>query len=241
MNYSFISKDKPATKIYFLNEDNKICSADIIMEGEGIFDSLMKTSTGSMPANVKALLDKYGDVKINSIKLNRTPVQGAVQFLMNKFSKNGNNFQKELSKLPYESIYHLQMIFNTVKGRVVLEKNERINMQERPTETETININFNPNLTIREIYNNGLKIAGDKLFYSYNASSNNCQNFILFLLKGSKLDTPEAINFTKQDTTALFQKDPNLRKIANSFVKIGAVVNTTMNGGNIKKDIKKKI
>jgi hypothetical protein len=66
------------------------------------------------------------------------------------------------------------MIFSTEKGRVVLEKNERLNMAERPKETETININFNPNLTIRQIYNNGLKLAGEKLFCTYNASSNNC-------------------------------------------------------------------
>ena len=176
-------------------------------------------------------------MKINYIKLNRSPVQGSVQFLLNKFSKNGNNFQKELSKLPYESIYHLQMIFSTVKGRVVLEKNERLNMAEKPKETETININFNPNLTIRQIYNNGLKLAGDKIFYTYNASSNNCQNFILFLLKGSQLDTPENIAFTKQDTSTLFQKDPKLRKIANSFVKIGAIANTTMSGGKIQYNI----
>ena len=218
---------------------NKQCKSEYHkMKGGGLFDMAQNAfNISSMPPNVKNLLDKYGDAKINYIKLNRSPVQGSVQFLLNKFSKNGNNFQKELSKLPYESIYHLQMIFSTVKGRVVLEKNERLNMAERPKETETININFNPNLTIRQIYNNGLKLAGDKLFYTYNASSNNCQNFILFLLKGSQLDTPENIAFTKQDTSTLFQKDPKLRKIANSFVKIGAIANTTMSGGKIQYNI----
>ncbi len=75
------------------------------------------------------------------------------------------------------------MIFTTDKGRVVLEKNERVNMAERPKETEILNVPFNNNLTIRQIYENGLKVAGKKLFYSYNASSNNCQKFVLFLLK----------------------------------------------------------
>jgi glycerol kinase len=42
---------------------------------------------GSMLPNVKSLLEKYGDAKISNIKLNKTPVQGAVQFLLNKFSK----------------------------------------------------------------------------------------------------------------------------------------------------------
>jgi predicted RNA methylase len=35
MSYSFNSKDEPATDIFFLNEDNKICHASVIMEGAG--------------------------------------------------------------------------------------------------------------------------------------------------------------------------------------------------------------
>ena len=240
MSYTFHSKHKPASKLYFLNDDNKICSADIEIEGGLLFNGLLqsKNAIGSMPPNVKSLLDKYGDAKISNIKLNKTPVQGAVQFLLNKFSKGGNNFQNELSKLPYDSIYHLQMIFTTDKGRVVLEKNERVNMAERPKETEILNVPFNSNLTIRQIYDNALKLAGEKLFYSYNASSNNCQNFVLFLLKGSNLLTPQSQEFTKQNTQALFDKDPRLRKIANTFTKIGAIVNATMQGGELQ--IKKR-
>jgi hypothetical protein len=111
-------------------------------------------------------------------------------------------------------------------------------MAERPKETEILNVPFNSNLTIRQIYENGLKVAGEKLFYSYNASSNNCQNFVLFLLKGSNLLTPQSQEFTKQNTQALFDKDPRLRKIANTFTKIGAIVNATMQGGELQ--IKKR-
>lgn len=102
-----------------------------------------------MPPSVKSLLEKYGNAKINGIILNKTPVESAVQFLLNKFSNNSSNFNTELTKLPYDSIYHLQVIFNTSKGRVVLEKNERVNMAERPIETETMNVPFNSNLIIR--------------------------------------------------------------------------------------------
>ena len=33
MSYSFKSKDEPATDILFLDEDNKICHASVIMKG----------------------------------------------------------------------------------------------------------------------------------------------------------------------------------------------------------------
>jgi hypothetical protein len=66
MSYTFHSKHKPASKLYFLNDDNKICSADIEIEGGLLFNGLLqsKNAIGSMPPNVKSLLDKYGDAKI---------------------------------------------------------------------------------------------------------------------------------------------------------------------------------
>jgi hypothetical protein len=81
--YSFKSKDKPATTIYFLNENNKICSADIIeveggsMLNTNIFDlrNNALNATSSAPPNVLKLLQKYGDAQIQYIKINRTPVQ----------------------------------------------------------------------------------------------------------------------------------------------------------------------
>lgn len=33
MSYSFSTKEKPASKIYFLDKNNKVCSADIEIEG----------------------------------------------------------------------------------------------------------------------------------------------------------------------------------------------------------------
>ena len=123
------------------------------------------------------------------------------------------------------------MIFSTQAGRVVLEKNERVNMSERPVEVDTIQINFPPNLTINQIYNNALQNVGAKIFYAYNASSNNCQNFVLNLLQYSNLGTPEALAFTKQNTKSLFEGDPRLRKIANTTTTIGSIGNILMQGG----------
>lgn len=186
-----------------------------------------------MPPNVQKLLQKYGDSKIRYIKINRQPVQSGLTKMLNLFSKGGNNFEKELKKQPYDTLYHLQMQFATDKGRVVLEKNERVNMAERPIEVETMQIPFPEDLTINQIYNNALDAVGPDKFYKYNASSNNCQNFVLYLLQNSGLATPEAIAFTKQDTTSLFKNDPNLRKIANSTTTLGAKFNVLFQGGEI--------
>ena len=194
------------------------------------------SSTQNMPPNVKTLLAKYGNASIKYIKINRTPVNSGITYALNMFSKGGKNFNNEFKKLPYESLYHLQLIFSTSAGRCVLEKNERVNMAEQPKETETMDVRFPAGLTINQIYSNGLKLAGNDKFYKYNASSNNCQNFILYLLQGSRLTTPENVAFTKQDTSTLFAKDPKLRKIANSLTTIGAKANIIQQGGTIAND-----
>lgn len=184
------------------------------------------------PPNVSEMLKKYGDAQIIYIKINRKPVDKMMTWLLNLLSKNRNNFNKELNKLPYDKLYHLQMIFSTSKGRVVLEKNERINMSEKPKESEFIFVEFPPDLTIRKIYDNAKRVLGYR-FYKYNAYTANCQDFVMGLLKGSNLQTNENILFTKQDTKTLFSKDPRLRKIANTTTDMGAMFNALMQGGEL--------
>jgi hypothetical protein len=187
--------------------------------------------TGEPPV-VTQMLDKYGDAKIIYIKVNRQPVDSMVKKLLNFFSKDGKNFKKELAKTPYDDIYHLSMQFKTDKGRVLLEKNERINMAERPKEVETMNVQFPQGLTIRQIYDNAYKLMG-KSFFPYNSRSNNCQDFVLGLLRANKLNIPEIEAFVKQDVDNIFKTDPRLQKIANTFTDLGARVNVLTEGGNI--------
>jgi hypothetical protein len=81
--------------------------------------------------------------------------------------------------MPYKSLYHLQLIFSTSVSRCLIEKNDRVNVSDQTKQTQTMNVNFSAGLTINQIYSNSLKLAGNDKFYKYNASSNNCQNFIL--------------------------------------------------------------
>ena len=193
-------------------------------------------SKTNIPPNVKNLLDKYGDAKIKYIKINRQPVQSSLMKMLNLFSKDRSRFETELKKLPYDSLYHLQLQFSTSAGRVVLEKNERVNMAERPKEVQTLEIQYPSTLTIRQIYDNALKAIGPDKFYKYNASSNNCQDFVMALLQHSGLHTQATKEFVKQDTKTLFEGDNNLRKVANSTTSLGAYANMLMQGGEIDDD-----
>jgi hypothetical protein len=211
---------------------NGVMGKSLTSNPVSIAQKLVSKDSG-MPPNVQTLLAKYGNSPIKYIKINRQAVQSGMTAMLNLFSKNQSNFSKELAKQPYDKLYHLQMQFSTAAGRVVLEKNERVSMSERPKEVEVMPVPFPAGLTINQIYQNALKAYGAAKFYSYSASSNNCQDFIMMLLTASKLASPQVTAFTKQDTSTLFAKDPRLRKISNSVTTFGAKANILMQGGAI--------
>jgi|LakMenEpi03Aug12_release.lakeMendotaPanAssembly.Ray.scaffolds.fasta_scaffold35053_4 hypothetical protein len=56
-------------------------------------------------------------------------------------------------------------------------------------------------------------------FFIYDASQNNCQDFIVNVLRSNGIGNDLDISFIKQNTTFLFNS--NLRKISNTTTTIG--------------------
>jgi hypothetical protein len=67
-------------------------------------------------------------------------------------------------------------------------------------------------------------------FYKYDASSNNCQDFIVSILKANGIGDEQDISFVKQNTEFLFKNLPYLRKISNTVTTIGSRVDVAKNG-----------
>ena len=65
---------------------------------------------------------------------------------------------------------------------------------------------------------------GDETFFTYNAVSNNCQDFLLAFLQSNNLGNNENYTFVKQDTESLFKRLPVLQKIAKSTTDLGATI-----------------
>ena len=77
---------------------------------------------------------------------------------------------------------------------------------------------------------------GDK-FIPYSSSSNNCQDFILSVLKANQMDNPELNAFIKQDTSMIF-KDEKFKKFADTVTGLGEKVDIIAQGGRITKNKK---
>jgi hypothetical protein len=171
----------------------------------------------------KKVLKEVGNNKILSARIQRNPVPRYIIELLNIVSLG--DFKKKLKETEYDKLFHLAIVFETDKGEVLVEKNEVINISKSiPTnkeglEVKRVNINNSP--TINTVLENTKRLQGDK-YFKYSASDNNCQNFILSLLKSNNIGTEEDYQFVKQNTEELFKSNPFLKKIADTVTDTAA-------------------
>ena len=185
---------------------------------------------------VKKILAQFGDVPITRIFIKRTPLSKLMKGALNIASLG--EFNKKFKNIPYDELYHLRLDIETDKGRVTLEKNEVINMDVRPkTEKNTQSMlveDLPSGLTINEMLEKTKRAMGGKYFF-YQAKSNNCQFYVMSILRANDLDTKQNEEFVIQDATSLFSD--SFRKTSNTVTDIGAAVNTLTDNDVIKKSV----
>ena len=173
-----------------------------------------------VPQNVKTALNKIGTNKIISARVGRTPVQAIIQGAL-----------KTVANVPYDDLFHLFIELTLDNGQKwVLEKIERINLVKEDRTKKAgaeFTSSFPVNKSVDELFQNTKNRMGDK-FLPYQSASNNCQYFIMGVLDGNGLNNSERTSFVKQDTKAIFEKNPALRKFANTLTDIGGYGNATL-------------
>jgi len=194
------------------------------------FGYMMKTfilgRTGLSP-HVKRVLHNRGQQVFVIDEIRRAPVPSMIQKFINVLSGN---------KVPYDVLFHLSIVGHFPDGqRLIIEKNEVINVSMkiyRTPHTDVVKISDPAPKTLNEIFQNTREQMGDK-FIPYSAYDNNCQNFISNLLHANGHHNPEYDEFVMQDTAVIFQKNPVLRKFANTLTDIGARVDVLKQGGSL--------
>ena len=171
----------------------------------------------SLSPLVIKFLSKHGNHIIKRISLLRTPVMPVIQKLFEKF---GN-----LKNTDYDKLFHLSMVITLDSGKSFsIEKNEHIHIIDNPklqktSEAVKISEADTPNATLNEFIHNAQKFMGSK-FIPYNPKHNNCQDFILGLLKGNGINESDYLKFIKQDTQAIFNGNVWLRKLSHTVTDI---------------------
>jgi hypothetical protein len=212
------------------------------LHGAGLIDTAKAVIFGrsDYPNDQKQLIDRYGSQAITHVSIGRTPLPKLLTSILNIVSLG--QFQSIMKQSPYDKLYHLFCIITLSSGvKILLEKNEAINMKVvssyNPKNTEYINATYIPSgLTFKELLDNGQKIQGKK-WYVYNAVSNNCQDFLIAVLKGSSILTKQLQDFIKQDVKSLFDTLPISKKIVDVATDIGNKIDIIKKGGIMEEEL----
>jgi hypothetical protein len=94
-------------------------------------------------------------------------------------------------------------------------------------------VSIPPGLTLNVLLERTKNEMGGR-FLTYSAANNNCQDFILSMLKSNNLATPPNILFVKQATQSLFT--PELRRITNTITDIAGKADILIQGGQVSED-----
>ena len=156
------------------------------------------------PANVQKYVNDTTPIK--SLVICREPISSSLNGLLNIVSLGGWNKAKK--ELGYDKLFHLYFIIN---GNLKLERNHVVTMgpSSLKSDAERMYVNLPPGktITIGELLQNTAKLVGPDL-QRYDASSRNCQEFIIQVLRANGLLHDAYKTFVLQDVESIFKKVP---------------------------------
>lgn len=223
------------------NESNEPKTLEMPTEGTGVIEygKAIMFGRNDFQPKMRKILRIYGKVPILKMYACRTPVGSLLLSLLNVISLG--EFYKKWSNTPYDKLFHLDLrveLDTKPQVTILLEKNEVINSVVNPPppgkDTDVMPIPINKQYTILDLLTGAKQVLGNK-FFTYSAKDNNCQDFIMALLKGSNIGTQDAFTFIKQDTKQLFEGLTTTRKLANTVTDIGGRANVIVQGASIHK------
>jgi hypothetical protein len=199
-----------------------------------------KREAGMLPKAVVDVIEamEAEGVVVERMMVVRTPVQEYVGRLMNVITIG--KYSDAIAQSPYDGMFHLSLLIN---GRYKLEKNEVITLSDSgplfsiPEGSEITAVHIPRGvdaslLSVRNLLHNTRDHMGHERFSNYCAMENNCQDFILAVLRSNGLASPDLVCFVKQDAEVIFNKLPSHTPIVAKKLTGAAAI-----GNKLKEDI----
>ena len=185
-----------------------------------------KESQSKYSPGVQSMLNQYGNGIVTNIRVCREIVPKNTEMLLNIASLGKWNEAKKV--YGFDNFFHLFMTFDVNGKRLMLEKNQIMNLSAYPRACEdSMEVSPGGTFTLNQMMENGRKYMGDSHFFPYDALKNNCQNFILGIIKGNHLSNPPLDKFIYQDIGEMAKSLPSyIGSIANAFTNVAAAVDT---------------
>ena len=194
-------------------------------------NALINGRKGISPS-VNRFLDQHGDDPITQITISRSPISSALMGTINVLSPNFKKKNKE-------TLYHLKLLIRTSKTSLSLEKNSGIEISNFKMErnAENLNVVFQSGITLNLLLDRTKELMGNR-FLPYSSRDNNCQHFVIAILKANRLATSHNILFVEQAVEHLFTD--NFRKVSNTVTGLAGVADILKQGGEIEMETSKK-
>jgi hypothetical protein len=204
----------------------------IVQDPNKFVDKLKYGNYDNFPFSFREMLNKIGDQQITSLEIIRNPLSNTLMSILDGLS--GFAIKQKIKETPYDKLFHLKLRIN---GRYDLEKEANIKLHNKVNvkDQEYLLISEILEITIRDFVENAVKLMGIKLFTHYDGKNNNCQVFVLNLLHANNIKNATYDNFIKQDTTFVFEHNPNplFKRIMDTATDLGERVNQLTEGQGI--------
>jgi hypothetical protein len=214
------------------------------LKGSGIFDIIKKGITrvkdvfnpSSKYNNISTeTLKKYGNTIIKSLTVYRTPIQETINIALNLFTLG--QWEKAKKKYGYDKLFHLALVADIGGKNIIIEKNEVVNISTEykvDTLTETYPVSLGgQKITIFDLLEKTRNTIGDKQFFTYDALYNNCQDFLINILKTWGLNSKNVIEFIKQPIGQLISElPPYTHTLTKLITDTGAIFSRIIGKGN---------
>jgi hypothetical protein len=177
---------------------------------------------------VQNVLAKCGNDIVTNIRVCRELVPSSTESLLNALSLGKWNELKK--KYGHDRFFHLYMLFDAGGKTLMLEKNQVINLSYyfRSCE-EGMPVSPGGTFTLNQMLDKTKASMGDEKFFTYDPLSNNCQNFIMGILRANGLLTSAIESFVYQNIKQIVDDLPDYMKpLAKGLTDVARVVDTTL-------------
>lgn len=159
---------------------------------------------------------------IETLRLERTPVTGTINAVINAVSRGKFNSNKR--KLKYDQVYHLYLVIN---GRWIVEKNHKVEFKRFGPrdhfEAQHLAAS-GPRRDLNAMMKNLEQKTDAPKIWRYNPETANCQHFIQDLLRSNGWLTHYANEFIKQDAKELLKDTPKLHTLTDAAALLNRII-----------------
>jgi hypothetical protein len=196
--------------------------------------SITRLIRSALPYRVAKFIEDNGEKRIESITLYRSPITSVIRKLLSILSLG--RWDNAQSKLGYDDLFHLYAVIQfSDDSRAILEKNQDINISDeirnRGDGVESMPVDMKGTAggkTLNELLRNTQRGMGSR-FYPYDFRTNNCQDFLIAVLRYNGLESAMTTAFIKQPVDQLVKTLPDsVTQYASLGTKIASYTNRVL-------------